>query len=229
MFWSHLIKLKLPKPANGPFMFLITFQHFLFLSCTAYTVIKWKYYNEYFKSQFMYFGYALNEPDTRDVILQIPVRYILHLENKHLVRHIQNEPMNDQWRQPTTEEGFSLVWNTSSALLWFLINKEMLYKHRCCSHRPVNASFFQRMRIGPSCFRSSWKRFRQEVFMMDLGGYGSNLKYHPSGSLKRLAVIWFTRKLNQDCKDVIRIQFYFGTFSEGCLSVLTRKQMSLIC
>lgn len=65
--------------------------------------------------------------------------------------------------------------------------------------------------------------------MMDLGGYGSNLKSRPSGSLERLAVNWFTRKLNQDCKDVIRIQFYFGTFSGGCLSVLNRKQMFLIC
>lgn len=48
--------------------------------------------------------------------------------------------------------------------------------------------------------------------MMDLGGYGSNLKSQPSSSLKRLAASWFTRKLNQDCKDVIRIQFYFETF-----------------
>lgn len=65
--------------------------------------------------------------------------------------------------------------------------------------------------------------------MADLGGYGSNLKSQPSSSLKRLAVNWFTRKSNQDCKDVIRIQFYFGTFSQGCLSVLNRKQMFLIC
>lgn len=62
----------------------------------------------------MYFGYALNKPDMLDAILRIPVRYILHLENKHLVRHIQNKPMNDQWSQLVTVEGFSLVPDSQS-------------------------------------------------------------------------------------------------------------------
>lgn len=64
----------------------------------------------------MYFGYALNEPDTLDVILQISVTYILHLENKPSVCHIQNKPMNDQRSLLVTVKGFSLVLDECDVL-----------------------------------------------------------------------------------------------------------------